>query len=418
MDSKAPEKRIIVVLGMHRSGTSAVARAMPVFGIGLGDRLMPAMPGNNDKGFWEDLDVYACNQELLAHLKSTWDSLRPISRDDLVSENLAAFRQRVCDLLRNKIADHEWFGLKDPRMARLLPFWKTVFQDLGVEVDYVLAIRNPLSVAASLAKRDGFGKEKSLYLWLQHVLPAVLETNGARRAVVDFDRLMGAPEPELRRVGAELGMSDRLDEAELGAYCAGYLENGLRHARFSVKDLAVDPDVPKLATEVFQALSLAADGTLSIDSDELESAVGAYAEELTRLGPALRYISEADALSVRLRAEVAEGRSQLTWLTEVLTDRDRQAERLRLELDEQRQRLSRVEQDVAERDQKLVALQQQAHEREEILANLLAQAVADRDRMAASTSWRITRPLRATVAILRGEPRYRDRIDDLLGRTK
>jgi hypothetical protein len=317
-------------------------------------------------------------------------------------------------------------------MARLLPFWKTVFQDLGVEVDYVLAIRNPLSVAASLARRDGFGKEKSLYLWLQHVLPAVLETNGARRVVVDFDRLMGAPEPELRRVGAELGMSDRLDETELGTYCAGYLENGLRHARFSVNDLAVDPDVPKLATEVFQALSLAADGTLSVDSDELESAVGAFADELARLGPALRCIGDADALNARLRVEVAEGRSQLTWLTEVLadrdrqaerlrrelTDRDRQAERLRLELDEQRQRLSRVEQDVAERDQKLVALQQLAHEREEILANLLAQAVAERDRMAASTSWRITRPLRATVAILRGEPRYRDRIDDLLGRTK
>ena len=58
-------KRLIVVLGMHRSGTSAITRGLQVMGVGLGDRMMPAMP-DNVKGFWEDVDLNALNMEMLS----------------------------------------------------------------------------------------------------------------------------------------------------------------------------------------------------------------------------------------------------------------------------------------------------------------------------------------------------------------
>src|SRR5882724_9597278 len=59
-------QRLIVVLGMHRSGTSAMTRALQAMGVELGSRLMPPVEGENDKGFWEDLELNALNIEVLA----------------------------------------------------------------------------------------------------------------------------------------------------------------------------------------------------------------------------------------------------------------------------------------------------------------------------------------------------------------
>ena len=67
--------------------------------------------------------------------------------------------------MRTKIGD-QTFGFKNPRMARLLPFWQAVFNELDISPSYVIAIRNPKGVAQSLQKRAGFDFEKSYYLWL------------------------------------------------------------------------------------------------------------------------------------------------------------------------------------------------------------------------------------------------------------
>ncbi len=57
LNSSSVTPTLIVVLGMHRSGTSVLTRAMETLGANLGSRLMPAAAGNNDKGFFEDIDV-------------------------------------------------------------------------------------------------------------------------------------------------------------------------------------------------------------------------------------------------------------------------------------------------------------------------------------------------------------------------
>jgi hypothetical protein len=57
--------KMVVVLGMHRSGTSAITRGLLVMGVRLGDRLLPAVKGENDKGHWEDVDLNALNIEML-----------------------------------------------------------------------------------------------------------------------------------------------------------------------------------------------------------------------------------------------------------------------------------------------------------------------------------------------------------------
>ena len=67
-------RQLVVILGMHRSGTSLVTKSIELLGYTLGDNLMPSGV-DNPKGFWEDLDIVQFNDKLLASNQTSWDSL-------------------------------------------------------------------------------------------------------------------------------------------------------------------------------------------------------------------------------------------------------------------------------------------------------------------------------------------------------
>ena len=69
-----PKKRAVVVLGMHRSGTSAVSRFINMLGFELGEHLM-APRKDNPKGFWENEEIVRHNEELMSSTSMRWDSL-------------------------------------------------------------------------------------------------------------------------------------------------------------------------------------------------------------------------------------------------------------------------------------------------------------------------------------------------------
>src|SRR4030065_2921311 len=101
--ARTGEKSIVVVLGMHRSGTSAITRALQVLGIDLGERLMLPAAGNNEKGFFEDIDVNAINIEMLGALGQDWHTLSLIPADELLHEKYAGLRLRAIGLLRSRL---------------------------------------------------------------------------------------------------------------------------------------------------------------------------------------------------------------------------------------------------------------------------------------------------------------------------
>ena len=105
-------KKILIVLGMHRSGTSALTRGLQVLGVSLGDNLMPAFEGNNNKGFWEDLEIVSLNDALLAELGMSWHSLGALQQQhdwgSLLEHPLAAQAEAY---LQAQTAQHPLFGL-------------------------------------------------------------------------------------------------------------------------------------------------------------------------------------------------------------------------------------------------------------------------------------------------------------------
>jgi hypothetical protein len=309
MNKVAP--RIIVVLGMHRSGTSAITRALQAIGVGLGQSLMPPISDNNEKGFFEDIEINELNIEILKSLDSDWDALSIIPESALIHERLVQYKLRAVELIQAKVGEKP-FGIKDPRMSRLLPFWCEVFNQVGASVSFVIALRNPKSVVESLKKRDGFDVEKSYYLWLEHVVPAMLHTQKFSRVAVSYDLLMTDTRVQLERVAQCLDLPFDINSSDVKIFINDFLDKKLRHTIFDKEDLKVDPAVP---AEVIRAYDLLVDITNDVvDISEPNVAVmfNELDADLQRMTPALSYMDRGgrkitaiqDALVVELKSQL------------------------------------------------------------------------------------------------------------------
>ena len=315
--TKTLKKKIIVVLGMHRSGTSAVARSLQVFQIDLGDKLMPAAEGNNPKGFWEDLEINALNEEMLRAIDAGWHHFSRVKLNHVALLRKAGFFDRAVALLMSKTSVAPAFGFKDPRTTKLLPFWKPVFARCDFQVKYVLVVRHPMSVMKSLAKREGFVPEKSYMLWLAHVLEGLTGTNQTDRVLVDYDRLIENPERELNRVSAALGMSISADKLE--EFKIEFLDTALRHTVYKPLELKKDIHCPPLVGDIYQELLKVAADKDSLDSTRFQSVLAKWEQEFARHENISNRADRLDIEKTALAQSITYRDAQINVLTEKLT---------------------------------------------------------------------------------------------------
>jgi len=415
--------RLIVVLGMHRSGTSAVARALMALGVGLGENLIEGVENNNEKGFFEDRDIAYFNQyELLPALGLDWHSLDPIGAQRFELPQVRSLTGRAAALLEAKTAKVSLFGLKDPRLSRLLPFWQRIFDLLALDVTYVLTLRNPLSVASSLARRDGFDPVTSCTLWLVYLLDAIEATRGSARIFVDYDRLMQSPQVELARIAAALGLAQSPETtSRIEEYAREFLSETLRHSRYSAEDATADPNAiepVRVAARLVETLAVEG-GEVSEKQwlelrrmfDRYTPLLGVVSAQSRRLSILDDALNAAKCRANDLRGELDASQREMVSLRHAIASRDWQISGLNATVSERDARILSIHQALAERDARLVSQQQALAERDARLVSQ-QQALAERDAliaaMLASTSWRLTRPLRTIGTLLRrNEPRNR-----------
>lgn len=285
--------KVVVVLGMHRSGTSALTRGLEALAIDLGPNLKPAVAGDNEVGFFEDAGLSAINDEILALSGSRWDMSRVTCLPPAEDPRLRRLRSRACDLISSQFGRSACFAFKDPRTCRTLPFWQDVIAGLKREPVYVLCFRNPLSTVRSLAARDDFPRRKSYWLWLLHMLEAVRLTAGARRAFVAFESLLAQPGQILGRLETLVGDERvRLSAAGLAAYAA-FLRPSLVHHHASREELASDAACPDLVRDVYALLLDEAGG-----SDDAPGAAARWAECI-RTFRSMAWLADVDELANR-----------------------------------------------------------------------------------------------------------------------
>ena len=343
MNTKENRPKLIVVLGMHRSGTSVITRALQVLGVDLGDKLLPPLEGVNVKGFWEDVELNSLNIEMLNAVHSDWHFLTPIQETDVTELHRQGYLSRAVEMLKVKTDNISAFGFKDPRTAKLLLFWKDVFAQSQMDVSYVISMRNPLSVCKSLAKRDGFDFEKSYLLWLDHVINSLIETDGKSRVLVDYDRLIQSPNKELERIAGKLQLEIDLDELE--KFKEEFIDIDLRHTVHQFDDLMADDSAPPLVKEVYSDVL-----NITLNANALNNAIPVqkitqWKNELYRQKSALML---ADKLTLKMHQNLTEFSLRLTERDQQIAERDQQ--------------IAERDQQIAERDQQIVTLTEMARE--------------------------------------------------------
>lgn len=231
-DDSIPSPDLVIVVGMHRSGTSAIARGLATLGCQLGESLIGAIPEVNAKGFWEDIEINTFNQRLLEESESDWFFTEALPAEFFSAPGIHKKRQEARQILSSKLHQHRPFAVKDPRISVLLPFWQPVFRDLGLRVAYVHAYRNPLEVAQSLLLRDHFPIERGLLLWLIYHQEALRYTLSEPHVFVNFPRMLDHPEEQLSRISRALGLAPfEATSPESLEYTQEFLESKLRHMR-------------------------------------------------------------------------------------------------------------------------------------------------------------------------------------------
>lgn len=425
LDVCTSHRTLIVVLGMHRSGTSVATRMMETMGASLGDNLWPAGP-DNPKGFFEDSDIIRLNVELMEAAGVDWQALPSPNLGRLSQQQLALFEQRALDLLQTKCASG-MFALKDPRIGRLLPFWRRVFDRFGAHMLYVVPFRHPLSVADSLAKRNKISRGKSHMLWLAHVVPALRFVQTRPHVLLNYDRLMEAPGGQVRKLAQTFALS--LAPERVRIFEQEFLEEALRHSTFGIDDLDRDEAAPAPLKALFAAMVAEADESsetrhancafalaqaegflrdvesmlgygweLELDIRKLYGLLDTEHKQAVALEQSVTTFCARETL---MRAELAQANARCEAIMEENT---RQAATLNGILKESRAATHEVEMRLARCGSELAAREAEIAGQEARNAHLM-QLVAAREtdiaNLVASTSWRITAPMRFARRCLR-----------------
>jgi len=233
--ARTPNVGGVLVLGMSRSGTSAVTRAFEHAGYYVGAKDQVAGPdADSPLGYYERRDVQATNRELLAELGGSWYA--PPSRE-AQRRYAAKTRPRLERLLDaiDREADGRPIAIKDPRIGVLLQTWLPV---AGARLHTVLTLRNPVEIARSLHSRDQLPVPIGLAMWEVHMTGLLDSLAGHAVFVVHYSALIDDPQTLGQTVGEAQAMLDPVRGAAVRPQAAAAgVAVGLRRQRARPDDV-------------------------------------------------------------------------------------------------------------------------------------------------------------------------------------
>ncbi|ODT60367.1 MULTISPECIES: sulfotransferase family protein [Paracoccus] len=313
-----PGKVAVVVLGMHRSGTSSLAGMLDGLGCRGPATLMPASD-TNAAGYYESLPVFRLNDAILTALGSRWDDWRPLRPDVHLSPRLAEFHDKARAVVAAEYGDGSLIYLKDPRISLLLPFWRGVLRDAGYRCVYLHTHRSPSEIGASLQRRDDIDPGLSLLAWLSQVLQAERHSRGEVRHFTSYEALLRDPAAVAAASEAAFGFPWPRP-AEAGA---GRVNRALRHHDAGAQAVLEDSRVPGLIRQTLEILERwAATGEQADDHARLDDiatafdeAEGLFAGAMQALRARSAQLAPARAREETLKTEKAALETRLTQAT-------------------------------------------------------------------------------------------------------
>ncbi|HEX7317715.1 MAG TPA: sulfotransferase [Pyrinomonadaceae bacterium] len=200
----------VCIVGMHRSGTSLVARLLNACGLFLGreeELIGPAT--DNPEGFWENLNFVGINEELLSRFGGSWDEPPALPPRWEFGTEVEPLLGRAAELVA-RFGNQSHWGWKDPRNSLTIPFWLRVIPSLKI----VVCVRNPLEVAHSLFVRGNTTSAAQFRLWLHYYRQVLSAVPPSARVVTHYQAYFEDVDAEVRRVSGLLGLEVSSEAAE------------------------------------------------------------------------------------------------------------------------------------------------------------------------------------------------------------
>jgi spore maturation protein CgeB/GT2 family glycosyltransferase len=354
----------ILVLGMHRSGTSMVARLLNMMGAYFApEGSSTGANQENPKGFWERRDVRNLNDMLLHSAGADWHRLSDFRLEKIPAATLTQFKTEAEKIILAMDAHRPWF-LKEPRFCLLAPLWLDQLEFPACVIVY----RSPIEVARSLEMRNGFSIGVGLALWERYNLAALNATRGKRRIQINHADLMADPLGAVQRLRKDLealnvrGLREPSNEEILA-----FIDPSLYRAKQEQVRGRLSPAQRKLWKAFQNGRVLLGQKALrfSAESQEVLSQHDRWLE-------AQQKIAELSAEKERLQGEIEKRLSDLTNLTTKAEDQRRAAQDQQKALNEQ---LAMIK----ERDERIKGLHGQRKALEEKLDAQLA-SIKERDQ--------------------------------------
>lgn len=200
----------IIVLGMHRSGTSAMAGVLNALG-GYSGKDEELLPSNhfNRKGYFERFDVIALNESILCEnainnipFLSECDCFRVkmildgfgwifgawtiINGELIASKKSIKQIKSIIERIHNAAPPDRPCILKDPRLALTLPQWQHYLGKSAI----IIMIRNPVDITRSLFERENIIPSISYNLWVLYTYSAIVSSQNIPSIIIDYDQLI------------------------------------------------------------------------------------------------------------------------------------------------------------------------------------------------------------------------------------
>ena len=376
---------------MHRTGTSLTARILNLLGVDLGRQsgLLLTKSEENPKGFWEQVAIKEFNDELLGALGGAWDAPPDLEQGWEYDPSLAEYRERAQQLIVDQYGDAELWGWKDPRSAILLPFWQQIVPDLS----YVICLRHPHAVAESMTRRrNKIDAAVAHELWLRYTMDALLHTRQGRRVMVFFEDFFEDLDRQVHHLAAFLDQDSMTIEPGVRSTIRGLADPILWRNRTSPYD---DAGLPAAVRALWVGLRSAVAPTdqpasRAFSLRDTEASARALGRASARRAEGHKALQKERA--EQLRAAEKQLRGALRKVGEYgeklrETQAKLQTAEGRLAASEEAGRASQVRLRATERG--LRAASGGLHRANEKLKQV------ERSR-----SWKITRPLRGTTALL------------------
>lgn len=261
------KKVCLLVLGMHRSGTSALTRMLNLRGASLPISLMESIDGNSD-GHWESNRIVEFHDALFTEMNTSWSDWQRVDRSLLSPERKTILRQALTSILEAEYRDKDLIVIKDPRICKNVEAFSESIRDCGYDIKIIFTLRNPIEVIESLKKRNEFSNSQSALLWLRHNLDAEFASRNIPRYIYDYGKLLNDWKAVNKDIAHKLDIDFPRSNEDASGLIDDFINTRHYHNRSSTEHVTLNPLTRGWISTVYEAFMILTHNPQSKDALE------------------------------------------------------------------------------------------------------------------------------------------------------